>query len=65
MSGPFAKLGRDWQDFADGIFTFQSQILRRVHGEMADALDRAAMRDVEGARDWRDLQSTGDRYADR
>lgn len=38
--------------------------LRRAADDMADALDRAAMRDVEGAREWRDL-TKGNRYADR
>jgi hypothetical protein len=32
---------------------WQVDLLRRRAGDMADALDRAAMRDIESARDWR------------
>lgn len=28
-------------------------------------IDARAMREVEGERDWRDLQNSGNRYADR
>lgn len=65
MTGPLSKLGRAWDELLDGIADFEADLLRRVHSRMADALDRAAMRDVEGARDWRNLQNTWNRYADR
>lgn len=65
MTGPLAEIGPTWAAMIDGLADFQADILRRTHAEMATALDRAAMRDIEGARDWRNLQNTGDRYADR
>ncbi|MBN9073993.1 MAG: hypothetical protein J0H34_20825 [Rhizobiales bacterium] len=65
MTGPLADFGRDWHEFADGLADWQVSILRRTAAEMADGLDLAAMLAVEGATDWRDLQNTCDRYADR
>lgn len=50
-------LGRLYADFVDGLADWQVQLLRRTADEMADALDRDAMRDVEGAREWRDLSA--------
>ena len=35
----------------------QASMLRRTATDMADALDRAAMRDVEGDREWRDAKA--------
>lgn len=59
-----ADIGRAWDAMLDGLADTQADLLRRTAGEMAMALDRAARRDIEGAADWRDLQNTGDRYAD-
>lgn len=53
MTGRLSDFGRDWAEFTDGLADWQADVLRRAAGEMADALDRAAMRDVEGAQDWR------------
>lgn len=64
MTGPLSILGRHWQDLADGIASMQASMLRRTAIEMADALDREAQAAIEGAREWRDLQKTGNRYAD-
>lgn len=59
-----ADIGQAWDAMLDGLADSQVDLLRRKHSEMAAALDRAAMRDVEGATEWRNLQNTGDRYAD-
>lgn len=63
MTGPLSSLGLAWDQFADTVLAFQADLLRRTAGEMADALDRAAMRDIEGSRDWRDLTRKETRYA--
>jgi hypothetical protein len=52
-----AGIGRLHRELVDGLATFQADLLRRAAGEMADALDRDAMRDIEGASDWRDPRS--------
>lgn len=64
MTGPLAEIGPSWSAMIDGLADFQADLLRQTHARMADALDRDAQSDVEGARDWRNLQNTGDRYAD-
>jgi fructoselysine-6-P-deglycase FrlB-like protein len=58
MNGPLSDIDHASEEFADGILT-------RVHHQMTDALDRAAQRDIEGASDWRNFQTTGNRYANR
>lgn len=58
MTGPLSDFGRDWHEFADSLADWQVDLLRRAAGDMADALDRAAMRDIEGAAHWRNLNST-------
>jgi hypothetical protein len=63
MTGPLSAIGRDWEAFADSVADFHADLLRRTAREMADALDRAAMRDVEGALEWRDINRKEDRYA--
>lgn len=65
MTGPLADLGQGLADLADHIADWSVDLLRRARDELAGGIDRAARRDIEGARDWRDLQNTGDRYADR
>jgi len=64
MTGLLANLGQEWNDLADHIADWSVDLLRRARDELAGGIDRAAMRDIEGATDWRDLQNTGDRYAD-
>jgi hypothetical protein len=63
MTGKISDLGLPWTEMAADTDA-QVAALRRRAREMAMALDRAARRDIEGASDWRDLQNTGDRYAD-
>jgi len=55
MTGPLSDLGQDWADLADHIADWSVDLLRRARDQLAGGLDRAAMRDIEGARDWRDL----------
>lgn len=64
MTGPLASFGKEWAAFIDELADQQVALLRRTSSDMADALDRAAQRDVEGAREWRDLQNTRNGYAD-
>ncbi|MGS1095846.1 hypothetical protein ACVCNR_14810 [Aquamicrobium terrae] len=64
MTGRLSDLGQGWTELADQIADWSVDLLRRARDELAGGIDRDAMRDVEGARDWRDLQRTGDRYAD-
>lgn len=63
MTGPLSAIGHAWEDFADHVADWSVDLLRRTAGDMADALDRAARRDIEGASDWRDLNPKEDRYA--
>lgn len=63
MTGPLSGLGRSWDEMVDQTLAFHGDLLRRAACEMADALDRAAMRDIEGAKDWRDLTRKETRYA--
>lgn len=62
MTGPLSSFGKAWSEFVDGLTDFQVDLLRRMATELNH--DTAARRAVEGARDWRNLQNTGDRYAD-
>lgn len=62
MTGRLSDLGQPWTEMVDSTDA-QVAALRRRAREMADALDRDARRDIEGASDWRDPQNTGDRYA--
>lgn len=64
MTCRLSDLGRPWTEMAVDTDA-QVAALRRRAAEMAEALDRDAMRDIEGAAEWRDLQNTGDRYAGR
>ena len=65
MTGRLSDLGQDWTALADHIADWSVDLLRRARDELAGGIDRTARRDIEGASDWRDLQNTGDRYADR
>lgn len=62
MTGPLASFGKAWAEFVDELSDQQVSLLRRMATDLDH--DTHAMRAVEGARDWRDLQKTGDRYAD-
>lgn len=57
MTGPLASINRALAEFVDGVTDWQVDLLRRTATDMADALDRAAMRDVEGDREWRDAKA--------
>jgi len=64
MTGLLSDLGDNWADLADHIADWSADLLRRAHAQLADGIDRAAQLEIEGARDWRNLRNTGDRYAD-
>lgn len=53
-----ASIGRLHREFVDGLAKFQADLLRRAASELADALDRTARLDVEGASDWRSLTAS-------
>jgi hypothetical protein len=53
MTGPLSAIGLAWDSLADHVADWSVYLLRRTAGEMSDALDRAARRDIEGAADWR------------
>lgn len=55
MTGPLSAASRQLEELVDSTSDWAVELLRRTAAEMADALDHAAMRDVEGERDWRDL----------
>ena len=61
MTGPLAAFGIAWAEFVDGMADQQVDLLRRMARDLDH--DTHAMRAVEGARDWRNLE-TGNRYAD-
>ncbi|TPL40670.1 hypothetical protein [Mesorhizobium sp. B2-4-6] len=63
MTGPLGTASRTLEDLVDVTADWSVDLLRRTATDMADALDAAAMRDVEGAEEWRDLNSKEDRYA--
>ena len=63
MTGPPSDLGQGWTELADHIADWSVDLLRRAREELASGLDRAARRDIEGAREWRDLSPKEDRYA--
>ncbi|WP_189348012.1 hypothetical protein [Mesorhizobium sp. M2D.F.Ca.ET.232.01.1.1] len=63
MTGPLSTLSRALEELADTTADWAVDLLRRTAGEMGTALDRDAMRDVEGAAEWRDLAPKEQRYA--
>ena len=63
MTERLADIALPWQQLVDNVADWSVDLLRRAGGDMADALDRAAMRDVEGAEEWRNLKSKDTRYA--
>ena len=63
MTGPLSAIGHAWEELVDHVADWSVDLLRRTAGEMAAGLDRAAQRDIEGAREWRNLARKEDRYA--
>lgn len=59
MKGPLSEISLALEEMIDGSADLQADVLRRVAGWMSEGYDRAAQRDVEGAEDWRDLNSKG------
>ncbi|MES0168218.1 hypothetical protein NKJ87_19885 [Mesorhizobium sp. M0027] len=57
MTGRLSTASRHLEELVDAIADWSIDLLRRAAGDMAAAIDHAAMRDVEGAREWRDLNS--------
>lgn len=53
MSPRLSELAEPWRDMVESAADWQADLLRRTAEKMADALDRDAMRDIEGAREWR------------
>jgi hypothetical protein len=53
-----AEFGVSWTALIDATADWGAEVLRRHAAAMGDALDRQAMRDVEGARDWRSPTTT-------
>ena len=62
MTGPLAAFGKAWGEFVEELADHQVFLLRRMASELDH--DTHAMRAIEGARDWRDLQNSRNRYAD-
>lgn len=57
MRSCLSDFGRDWQGLTDHIADWSVDLLRRAASELGHGLDHDAQRDIEGARDWRDLTS--------
>lgn len=55
MPSPLAAFGEVWQHFVDGLADMQTDLLRRMAADMADAVDDEARKTVEGEREWRDM----------
>jgi hypothetical protein len=58
MTGPLSTASRQLEELIDSTTDWAVDLLARTGDDMAAALDHAAMRDVEGATEWRDLSST-------
>lgn len=63
MTGLLSTASRALEEMVDNTADWAVDLLRRTAAEMGHALDQAAMRDVEGAEEWRDLKSQENRYA--
>ncbi len=63
MKGPLSEISLALEEMIDGSADLQADVLRRVAGWMSEGYDQAAQRDVEGARDWRNLTTKEERYA--
>ena len=55
MTGPLSTASRQLEELIDSTTDWAVELLRRSGDDLAGALDAAAMRDVEGECDWRDL----------
>jgi hypothetical protein len=63
MTGHLTTASRALEEMIDVTSDWTVEILRRVAADMAGALDREAMSQVEGATEWRDLKNQENRYA--
>lgn len=63
MKGPLSEISLALEEMIDGTADLTSDVLRRTAGQLAEGYDQAAQRDIEGARDWRNLTTKEDRYA--
>ncbi|RUV07962.1 hypothetical protein EOA79_02415 [Mesorhizobium sp. M1A.F.Ca.IN.020.03.2.1] len=63
MTGLLSTASRALEEMVDSTADWAVELLRRTAAEMSHALDRDAMRDVEGAEEWRDVKSKENRYA--
>lgn len=57
MTGLLSTASRALEEMIDSTADWASELLRRTAADMGHALDQAAQRDVEGADEWRNLQS--------
>ncbi|AMS41187.1 hypothetical protein [Aminobacter aminovorans] len=62
MRSDLAAVGAAWEQMIDGLASSQASALRSIAAEMAAKLDETARDDIEGAKEWRDLNKTGNRY---
>ncbi|TIT40831.1 MAG: hypothetical protein E5W76_15425 [Mesorhizobium sp.] len=63
MTGPLSNASRQLEELVDVTADWAADLLRRTATDMGDTLDREAMRDVEGATEWRNLATKEPRYA--
>ncbi|RUV84347.1 hypothetical protein EOA60_04485 [Mesorhizobium sp. M1A.F.Ca.IN.020.06.1.1] len=63
MTGLLSTASRALEEMVDSTADWAVELLRRTAAEMSHALDRDAMRDVEGAAEWRNLSSSRNRNA--
>lgn len=58
MTGPLSTASRQLEELIDSTSDWAAELLRRTASDMAAALDHAAMRDVEGEIEWRNISSS-------
>jgi hypothetical protein len=63
MTGPLSTASRALEEMVDVTADWSVELLRRAAASMSSALDHAAMRDVEGAAEWRNPATKERRYA--
>ncbi|CAH2399164.1 hypothetical protein [Mesorhizobium ventifaucium] len=59
MTGPLSTASRQLEELVDVTADWSVDLIRRAGADLADALDHAARRDIEGERDWRNLTTNG------
>lgn len=59
MTGPLSTASRQLEELIDSTSDWAVELLGRAGEDMAGALDHAAMRDIEGAREWRNPSING------